>query len=186
MKLIVGLGNPGKKYELTRHNIGFLVVDYLSEKLNAQFSINKHKALIAEALYEGEKVLLVKPQTFMNLSGEAVQAIANFYKIEAKDIAVVHDDKDLDIGRLRIRKKGSSGGQRGVANIINLLGTEEFARVKLGVGKPPANWDTADYVLSVFKNEEWEIIKDAIIKATDACLALCNEQVDLVMNQYNS
>lgn len=157
MKLIFGLGNPGKKYEKTRHNVGFLFLDYLAEKFGFLVSKteSKFKAEISEGLFNGEKTLLIKPLTFMNLSGEAVQKIQNFYKVDKEDVVIVYDDKDMDFGKIRFREEGSSGGHNGIKSIISVLG-KEFKRIKIGVANDdlPKYRDTADFVLGNFKKEE--------------------------------
>ena len=155
MYIIVGLGNPGKQYEHTRHNVGFEVIDILADRIGICIEEKKHKALCGRGILEGQKVVLVKPQTFMNLSGESVRAIFDFYKVESKDIIIVYDDVSLEPGQLRIRGKGSAGGHNGIKNIIAHLGTQEFPRVKVGVGEKPKGMDLADYVLSrVYKEEQ--------------------------------
>jgi PTH1 family peptidyl-tRNA hydrolase len=185
MKLIIGLGNPGSKYETTRHNVGFMVIDLIADMLNADFKTTKHRALVAEGRLDGEKVLLVKPQTFMNLSGEAVLAIQSWFKLSPQDVIVIYDDLDLAVGRLRIREKGSAGGQKGMASIIKLLGTEEIMRIKIGIGRPPADWQAADYVLSVFSDEEWEVLQELLPKAAKAALLLAKGNLNEAMNMYN-
>ena len=144
MYIIVGLGNPGKQYEHTRHNVGFEVIDILADQIGICIEEKKHKALCGRGILEGQKVVLVKPQTFMNLSGESVRAIFDFYKVESKDIIIVYDDVSLEPGQLRIRGKGSAGGHNGIKNIIAHLGTQEFPRVKVGVGEKPKGMDLAD------------------------------------------
>lgn len=185
VKLIVGLGNPGPRYELTRHNIGFMVADLVADIIQADFRVSKHRSLVAEGKWEGEKILVVKPQTYMNLSGEAVLSLLNWYKLRPKDIVIIYDDLDLEVGRLRIREKGSAGGQKGMANIIKLLGTEEIVRLRLGIGKPPLGWEVVDYVLSTFSDEEWDILKGLLPKAAQAALLLTKDKLDQAMNQYN-
>ena len=155
MFVIVGLGNPDKKYEHTRHNIGFDVVDALAAKYNIDIKDKKHKALCGTGVIEGMKVLLVKPQTYMNLSGESVADVVNFYKIDPEeDMIVIFDDISLEPGRIRIRKKGSAGGHNGIKNIIAMTGTSGFKRIKVGVGEKPQGWDLADHVLGRFSDED--------------------------------
>lgn len=185
MKLIVGLGNPGSKYELTRHNIGFLVVDQLADQFAEGSFKSKGKALITEAKIGAEKVLLVKPQTFMNLSGQGIVPLANFYKIAPTDIVVIYDDLDLDVGQIRLRPKGGSGGHNGIKSLIQLLGTENFPRLKIGIGRPPEGWQTADYVLSRFTDEEWSLIKEVISKGAAAVHLMITEGIEQGMNKYN-
>ncbi len=155
--IVAGLGNPGDKYFHTRHNAGFLTMDYVSQRANAQINRSKFKALTGEAVIAGKRVLLMKPQTFMNLSGEAVSEAARFYKIPAENIILISDDVNLDIGRMRVRKSGSDGGQKGLRSTIEKLGTDAFPRIRLGVGKKPhPDYDMADWVLSEFSSEDKE------------------------------
>lgn len=185
MKLIVGLGNPGTKYETTKHNVGFMVADLIADKLDTDFKTSKHNALVAEGFYKGNKVLIAKPLTYMNLSGRAVFSLVNWYKINLQDIVIVYDDMDLEVGRLRIRGKGSAGGQKGMASIIQLLDTDHLSRVRIGIGRPPSGWSAPDHVLSPFTEEEWDIIQEVLPLAAEAALALTCEEVDKVMNVYN-
>ena len=187
MKVIVGLGNPGKKYDNTRHNIGFEALDYIADKEGISINTGKHKALIGTGYMGGEKVLLVKPQTFMNLSGESLRAACDFFKVDPEDgLIVIYDDISLAPGQLRVRKKGSAGGHNGIKNIIAQLGTQNFLRVKVGVGEKPAGWDLADYVLGHFSKEEQVLMEEAFLRAADAASALLTEDVERVMNQYNT
>ena len=158
MLIIAGLGNPGKEYENTRHNAGFMVMDALAEKIGADISEKKHKALCGKGVIGGEKVILMKPQTYMNSSGESIRAAADYYKVDPEDILIVYDDISLAPGQIRIRKKGSAGGHNGIKNIIANLGTDRFMRVKVGVGEKPKNWDLADYVLSPFTKDERPLV----------------------------
>lgn len=185
MKLIVGLGNPGLQYAATRHNIGFEVIDNLSETYNIQVMKNKYKALIGEGMIKGEKVILMKPQTYMNLSGEAVKACMEFHKISNEDLIVIYDDISLEIGQLRLRATGSAGGHNGIKNIIAHLGTQEFPRIKFGVGQKPPGWDLASYVLGRFPEEEMKVIGPRIGEAVKAVEAIVSEGMDKAMNQYN-
>lgn len=168
MKLIVGLGNPDKKYEKTYHNVGFLCVDALCVGLGLKFSKKYGKALVAEGNYNGEKVILAKPQTYMNLSGESVLAIKNKFKLENKDILIVLDDIDLPLGEVRFRENGSAGTHNGLRNIVALVGTD-VARIRLGIGRDD-NMDLADFVLSKIKEEDYKQIQDAIITTTDKAM----------------
>ena len=169
MFIIAGLGNPTSQYEGTRHNIGFDVMDALAEKYNISISEKKHKALCGKGVIEGEKVLLVKPQTYMNLSGESIAEILNYYKVDAEeDFLVVFDDISLAPGNIRIRKKGSAGGHNGIKNIIAMTGTQNFKRIKVGVGEKPKGWDLADYVLGRFPDEDRKKVNDAIEDAIGA------------------
>ena len=149
MYLIAGLGNPSKTYEGTRHNVGFSMIDVIGNKFDIDVTTKKHKALVGRGVIDGMRVILAKPQTYMNLSGESIREIADFYKIEPENIIIIYDDISLDVGQLRIRKKGSAGGHNGVKNIIAHLGTQEFPRIKVGIGNKPEGWDLADYVLSL-------------------------------------
>lgn len=186
MYVIAGLGNPTAKYEKTRHNVGFDVIDRLSEKYNIRVSDNRHKALCGTGIIEGEKVLLVKPQTFMNLSGESIGAILNFYKVEPEtNLIVIYDDISLEPGRLRIRKKGSAGGHNGIKNIIAHAGTQEFLRIKVGVGEKPQGWDLADYVLGRFSKEDREKVEDAFDRAVEAVSYMIKGEADKAMNLFN-
>lgn len=185
MYVVVGLGNPGKQYEKTRHNIGFDVIDKLANDNNISVTKIKHKALIGEGRIGNEKVMLVKPQTYMNLSGETLIDIYNFYKVDLQNIIVVYDDIELEVGKLRIRKKGSGGTHNGMKSIIKCLGSNEFLRVRVGVSKPEKNQDLADFVLSKFKKEEIENVDLAIEKASFSVECIIKESVDNAMNKYN-
>lgn len=186
MFIIAGLGNPTGKYEKTRHNVGFDVIDLLAEKYNIRINEKKHRALCGTGIMEGQKVLLVKPQTFMNLSGESIGAILNFYKIPPEtNLIVLYDDISLPPGRLRIRKKGSAGGHNGIKNIISHVGTQEFLRIKIGVGEKPRGWDLADYVLSRFSGEERRQVEEAFGKACDAAALMVQGETDRAMNHFN-
>lgn len=186
MYLIVGLGNPGKDYEKTRHNVGFDTVDALIDEYRIPESGVKFKALYGKGMIGGEKVLVMKPLTYMNLSGEAVRAIVDYFKIDVKEeLIVVYDDIDLEPGHVRIRAKGSAGGHNGMKNIIQHLGTQEFARVRVGVGAKPKGWDLADHVLSRFSKEDRVLVEEAIEKSCKAIRCFVEEGIDAAMNQYN-
>ncbi len=185
MKVIVGLGNPGKKYDNTRHNIGFEAIDYIADKEGISINTGKHKALIGTGYMGGEKVLLVKPQTFMNLSGESLRPIMDFYKLEPEDFIIIHDDIDLDVGRLRIRKKGSAGGHNGLKSIISHLGSMDFPRVKIGVGEKPKGYDLADYVLGHFTGDDKLEMEDAKDRAAKAAAMMVSGEIEKAMNEYN-
>ena len=157
MYLIVGLGNPGRNYIATRHNIGFDAITRISDDYNIPMNIKKHKAISGKGVIKGQKVLLVQPQTYMNLSGESIRALVDFYKVDPKEIIIIYDDVHLDLGQLRIRKSGSAGGHNGIKNIITHLGTEEFPRIRIGVGEKPKEWDLVDYVMSKFTDAENKI-----------------------------
>lgn len=187
MFIIAGLGNPTSQYEGTRHNIGFDVMDALAEKYNISISEKKHKALCGKGVIEGEKVLLVKPQTYMNLSGESIAEILNYYKVDAEeDFLVVFDDISLAPGNIRIRKKGSAGGHNGIKNIIAMTGTQNFKRIKVGVGEKPKGWDLADYVLGRFSDEDRKQVNDAIEDAIGAVSMILRGETDQAMNCYNA
>lgn len=183
MKLIVGLGNPGKKYEHTRHNMGFEVVDLLAEK--AQIDIDKEafKGLVGRGKIYGEDVFILKPQTFMNLSGESVREIVNYFKIELEDIIVIYDDMALEPGKIRLRASGSSGGHKGMQNIIDNLNSEDIKRVRIGIGEP--TYDTIDYVLSKPLKEEKPLIDEAINRAVDALKEVLKDNFDKAMTNFN-
>ena len=184
--LLVGLGNPGTQYENTRHNVGFLVADELAERQNAPIQRLKFKALTNIFTISGEKVLVMKPVTYMNLSGEAVRQAVDFYKIPPERVLVVSDDTALAVGRLRIRKGGSAGGHNGLKNIIQHLGTDQFPRVRVGVGeKPHPDYDMADWVLGKFQGEDKKVIDGAVKRAADAVECLLKEGPDRAMNRFN-
>lgn len=186
MFVIAGLGNPSLRYDGTRHNVGFDVVDMLAKKYRIRVRDKKHKALCGSGVIEGQKVLLVKPQTFMNLSGESIGAILNFYKLQPEtELIVIYDDVSLAPGRLRIRKKGSAGGHNGMKNIISHAGTQEFQRIKIGVGEKPEGWDLADYVLSRPSKKERTLMKEAYEKACAAVEMMVQGKTDLAMNEFN-
>lgn len=186
MKIIAGLGNPTREYEGTRHNIGFSVIDKLAEQYNISMTEKKHKAICGKGIIEGEKVVLLKPQTYMNLSGESIGEAVNYYKVDPEeDLIVIYDDIDLDVGRLRIREKGSAGGHNGMKNIIAHLGTEVFPRIRVGVGAKPKGSDLADYVLGRFPKEELEDIEAAGLDACQAVALIISQDVKAAMNQMN-
>lgn len=185
MYIIMGLGNPGKKYENTRHNAGFDVIDELAKRLNVSVDKIKHKALIGEARIGTEKVILVKPQTYMNLSGETAISISQFYKMDLDKLIVVYDDIDLDIGKLRIRKKGSAGSHNGMKSIIKCLGSQDFPRVRVGVSKPEPERDLADFVLSRVPKDRQNDMDLAIEKAASTVEEIIRSGLDVAMNKYN-
>lgn len=187
MIIIAGLGNPGGKYDHTRHNTGFEVLDILSDKWGIKTDAAKFRSVIGIGAHKGKKVLLLKPQTYMNLSGEAVSEAVSFYKADpASDLIVIYDDIDLPVGRIRIREEGSAGGHKGMKNIIERLGTESFVRVRLGVGAKPPEWDLADWVLSRFPSEDEDIMKEARERAADAVEDIISGGVGHAMSGYNS
>lgn len=184
--ILVGLGNPGKEYEKTRHNIGFMALDFVAEKLGIEINSQKFKSLYALGTFEGKKVILLKPQTFMNLSGQAVLPFMSFYKVPLQNVILIYDDISLPVGKMRIRKQGSHGGHNGVKNIITLSGSQNFPRIKIGVGnKPNENWDLADWVLSKFSSEELNLINDTMPKVYDALSLIVKENIDEAMNKFN-
>ena len=185
MYIIVGLGNPGKQYEDTRHNVGFNVIDILAEEDGISVTKMKHKALIGEGRVGSEKVVLVKPVTYMNLSGESLVELYNFYKVDTSNIVVIYDDIDLDVGKIRIRKKGSGGTHNGMRSIVKCLGTTDFPRVRVGVSKPQPGRDLANFVLSKFAKEEEADLKEGLNKAVLAIDSIIREDIDLSMNKYN-
>ena len=186
MFLIVGLGNPGKQYEHTRHNIGFDVMDALAEKYNISISERKHKALCGKGVINGVKVVLAKPQTYMNLSGESVAELINYYKMDPEEeMIVIYDDISLAPGNLRIRKKGSAGGHNGIKNIIAMTGTQNFLRIKVGVGEKPAGWDLADHVLGRMSEEDRAAFEEAVKESVKAAEMILEDEIDQAMNDFN-
>ena len=186
MFIIAGLGNPTLQYEGTRHNAGFDVIDTLAGKYNISVDGRKNRALIGKGIIEGKKVILAKPQTYMNLSGESLGGLVEYYKVdEESEFLVVYDDISLDVGQLRIRKKGSAGGHNGMKNIISHLGTEVFPRIKVGVGEKPKKYDLADYVLSRFSKEERAIMEEGCQKAVEAVEMILRGEMEEAMNKFN-
>lgn len=185
MKCIVGLGNPGRKYKKTRHNIGFIAIDELLHR--HQWSLNKHKFNGDYALehYQNEKVILVKPQTFMNLSGESIRPLVDYYNIDLKDVLVIYDDLDLPTGKIRLRQKGGHGGHNGIRSLIDHLGSKDFKRLRIGIGRPTEAMPVVDYVLKSFAKQEKEAVIDGIHKAADACETWLEKPFDQVMNEFN-
>ena len=184
--LVVGLGNPGDKYLYTRHNAGFLTLDYAAEKLGVRIDRSRFKALCGEAVIGGKRVLLMKPQTFMNNSGEAVVEAMNFYKLPIENVTVICDDINLDPGKLRIRKKGSDGGQRGLRSIITLTGSDEFSRIRMGVGaKPHPDYDLADWVLGDIPKDQRETFFEAMGRAYESLPLILNGETDKAMSKFN-
>ncbi len=186
MYIIVGLGNPGSKYEFTRHNMGFLILDRFAKEHGININMKKHKALIGKGTVHGEKVLLMKPQTYMNLSGDAVADALNFYKEDVENIIVVYDDVDLITGLIRIRERGSAGGHNGIKNIIARIGTNEFKRVRAGVGLKPPFMDLADYVLQNFAKDDLEQVKEGIEKSSAALDEILSSGMVKAMNKFNA
>ena len=186
MFIIVGLGNPTAEYAGTRHNVGFDVIDQIADKYNISVTERKHRAFCGKGIIGGQKVILVKPQTYMNLSGESVRSVLDFYKVDVEtELLVIFDDISLDVGQLRIRKKGSAGGHNGIKNIIQQLGTNVFHRIKVGVGEKPKGYDLADYVLGHFSKGEKEQMEDGYKKAVNAVELMLQGEVDAAMNEFN-
>ena len=186
MFIIAGLGNPTKEYEGTRHNVGFDVIDRISEKYNITVDVKKHRALIGKGMIAGQKVILAKPQTYMNLSGESLRSIVDYYKIDPEEeLLVIYDDISLDVGQLSIREKGSAGGHNGIKNIIAHLGTQVFARIKIGVGEKPRGYDLADYVLGHFSKAERELMEEGYGRAVQAAELIVSGEISEAMNEFN-
>ena len=186
MYIIAGLGNPTREYENTRHNIGFMAIDALADKYGIAVNDCKHKALLGKGIINGTKVILVKPLTYMNLSGEAIRAVVDYYKAdEESELIVIYDDINLDVGQLRIRKKGSAGGHNGIKNIITNLGHDNFNRIKIGVGAKPKGYDLADYVLGRFSDEELKVMSESLEQVDAAVNLMIQDKVDAAMNEYN-
>lgn len=183
--IIAGLGNPGLKYDNTRHNVGFETLDVISRQSGIKINKLKHKALLGEGTIGDKKVLLVKPQTFMNLSGESIREIIDWYKLPPGNIIIIYDDVDLSTGRIRIRPGGSSGTHNGMKSVIYQIQSDEFPRIRIGIGKPPDGWDIADYVLGRFSTEEREIVSVSVLKAADAAVDILTAGVEHAMNRYN-
>jgi PTH1 family peptidyl-tRNA hydrolase len=183
--LIVGLGNPGRKYELNRHNVGFMVLNHLSIKLGESFGKVETKALISKTTYKGERVILVKPQTYMNNSGMSVSSLARFYQVPLDNLLVAYDDVDLPLGILRLRPSGGSAGQKGMQSIIERLGTDQFPRLRIGTGRPPGRMDAADYVLQDFPAQETDLLNETLDRAVEAVLIFIQDGLDIAMNLYN-
>ena len=184
--IVVGLGNSGTKYENTRHNAGFIAVDNLAQKLGVKIDRIKYKSLVTTCTIEDKKVLLMKPSTYMNNSGLAVVEAMNFYKIPPERVIVIFDDISLDVGKLRIRRKGSDGGHNGIKNIIYLSGSDQFPRIKIGIGHKPEKWQLADWVLSHFTESEYKLLNETAEKAVQAAELMVSDQTDKAMNLFNS
>jgi peptidyl-tRNA hydrolase, PTH1 family len=183
--LIIGLGNPGREYRETRHNLGFMLLDRLAVRLNARFTRLQSKALIASTLYRERKVILAKPQTFMNLSGQSAQGLVHFYKVPFNQLLVAHDDLDLPPGTIRIRPDGGSAGQKGMESILERFGTDEFPRLRLGIGRPPGRMAGPDYVLQDFSDSEMSVVSETPDRATEAVLCFITDGLETAMNKYN-
>ncbi len=185
MKVIVGLGNPGLNYTQTKHNVGFRVIDRLGEAYHIPVKKFRHKAFIGDGTIAGHKVMLVKPQTYMNLSGESIREIVKFYKVSLSDLIIIFDDTSLPLSATRIRLKGSAGGHNGMKNIIALLGSDQISRIKVGIGEKPNGWDLADYVLAKFTKDEEPLIEQGIDRACEAVKLILTKGVQEAMNKTN-
>ncbi|NLM24878.1 MAG: aminoacyl-tRNA hydrolase [Firmicutes bacterium] len=185
MKVIVGLGNPGSRYEKTRHNAGFWVIDYLSKAWNIPLTGKKFNAILGQGMFAGKKVILVQPQTYMNKSGESVRKIVDYWQVDLRDLMVIFDDLSLPPAQIRLKAQGSSGGHRGVQNIIDLLGTNEFPRLRIGIGATPDYMDTVDYVLANIPKSEWEAYQEAVIESVKAIELWMELGIDQAMNRFN-
>ena len=183
MFLIVGLGNPGKEYDGTRHNIGFAAIDYIADKYNIELNRIKFKGVFGEGLINGKKVILLKPTTYMNLSGESIREVVNFYKISNEEIIVIYDDISLEVGRIRIREKGSAGGHNGIKSIIAHFGSDIFSRIKIGVGQPKS--DLVNHVLGKFSKEEREVLEETLNAVTDSVEVVIKADTKEAMNKFN-
>lgn len=183
--LIIGLGNPGREYKDTRHNIGFMLIDQVAVRLNARGMKLQAKAIVTSTLYEEQKIILAKPQTYMNLSGQSVQGLLHFYKIPIENLLVAHDDLDIPFGTIRIRPGGGPGGQRGMASTIDHLGTKEFPRLRLGIGRPPGRMDPKDYVLQMFSKDDMKLLPEVLDRAADAAMEFVMKGLNSAMNKFN-
>ncbi len=184
--LVVGLGNPDRKYENTRHNCGWLALDHIAERRGCKVNKIKYKSFVGQCVIAGKKVMLMKPATYMNNSGQAVVEAMNFYKIKPENVIVIFDDVSLDVGKMRVRQKGSDGGQKGMRSIIYLSGSDEFPRIKIGIGaKPNPDWDLADWVLSKFTSDELKLLKTLFDNANDAVELIIEGKIDRAMNRFN-
>lgn len=187
MYIIAGLGNPGREYENTRHNTGFMVIDEAAGKYNINVTEKRHKAIVGKGFIGGQKVILVKPQTFMNLSGESIREVIDYYKIDEKtELIVISDDISLDAGAIRIRKRGSAGGHNGLKNIIKHLGHDEFQRIRMGVGEKPSEYDLIDYVLGHFSEDERKLMSESVKEAAEALEVMIADGADAAMNRFNN
>lgn len=183
--LLVGLGNPGREYRDTRHNFGFMLIDRIAVRLNARGMKVQSKAIVTDAVYEDRKLILAKPQTYMNLSGQSVQGLVHFYKIPLTNIMVLSDDLDIPFGTIRIRPAGGPGGQRGLSSVIESLGTKDFARLRLGIGRPPGKMDPANFILQNFSRDEMKTISEILDRAADAVFEFVKNGLDMSMNKFN-
>ena len=185
MYLIIGLGNPEQEYSKTRHNMGFNAINEIAQKYNIEVNKNKFQGLYEITIINGQKVVLVKPQTYMNLSGNCVQEFVNFYKIEKENIIVIYDDMDIEPGEIKIRKQGGPGGHNGMKSIIQMLGTEQFSRIRIGIGRPKTNGDEINYVIGAIPEEEIPKLNEGVGKAKDAVIEILKNGIDSAMNKFN-
>jgi PTH1 family peptidyl-tRNA hydrolase len=183
--LLIGLGNPGREYQTNRHNFGFMLIDRIAVRLNARGLKVQSKAIVTDGIFQARKIILAKPQTYMNLSGQSIQGLANFYKLPLENLLVAHDDLDIPFGTIRMRPGGGPGGQKGIASTIAQLGTKDFARLRLGIGRPPGRMDPAAYVLQDFSRDETKILSEVLDRAADAALEFVVSGLDKAMNKYN-
>jgi PTH1 family peptidyl-tRNA hydrolase len=184
--ILIGLGNPGREYNTTRHNFGFMLIDRLCVRLNARGMKLQSNAIVISTIHEDRKIILAKPQTYMNLSGQSVQGLLHFYKIPIENLLVAHDDLDLPFGTIRIRPAGGPGGQRGMASTIEKLGTKDFPRLRLGIGRPPGRMDPKAYVLQEFSKDETKLLPELLDRAADAALEFVLKGLNTAMNKYNA
>ena len=185
MYLIIGLGNPEEEYSKTRHNMGFNTINKLAQKYNIKITKTKYEGLYETGEIEGEKVILIKPQTYMNLSGNCVKQFVDFYKVEKENVLVIYDDMDIEPGTIKIRKKGSAGGHNGMKSIIQMLGTEEFPRIRIGIGRPEHNGDEINYVIGAIPEEEIPKLEEGTEKAKEAIIEILKNGIDKAMNKFN-
>lgn len=185
MYLVIGLGNPEAEYSKTRHNMGFNTINKIAQQYNIEINKNRFQGLYESAVIEGQKIILVKPQTYMNLSGNCVKEIADFYKVQKEEILVIYDDMDIEPGKIKIRKKGSGGGHNGMKSIIQMLGTEEFPRIRIGIGRPEHNGDEINYVIGAIPEEEIPKLEEGVEKAKDAVIEILKNGIDSAMNKLN-
>lgn len=185
MYLIIGLGNPEEEYSKTRHNMGFNTINKLAQKYNIEINKNKFQGLYETAIIEGQKVVLIKPQTYMNLSGNCVKELMDFYKVERENVLVIYDDMDIEPGTIKIRKKGSAGGHNGMKSIIQILGTEEFPRIRIGIGRPEHNGDEINYVIGAIPEDEIPKLEEGTEKAKEAVIEILKNGIDSAMNKFN-
>lgn len=183
--MLIGLGNPGREYRDSRHNVGFMLIDWIAVRLNARGMKVQSKAIVINAMHEDRRLILAKPQTYMNLSGQSVQGLIHFYKLPLANVLIAHDDLDIPFGAIRLRPGGGPGGQRGMASTIEQLGTRDFARLRMGIGRPPGRMDASAYVLQDFSRDELKILPEILDRAADAAIEFVVNGLDKAMNKYN-